>query len=185
MKKLLILMLVLGLASVASAGLQISVGGVQEPIDSQINICPSDHLVLDIWTDARIAPGIGEVAGYALVCQSADASISGGISLYPEDPGITIGDGAAGVGFPVAQGEDGVWGMIALAVIPEIPAGATIFDLIDFHCEWGPNDVVVKLYSTADWVNANLEDSVIIHQVPEPASMLLLGLGGLLLRRRK
>jgi hypothetical protein len=185
MKKLLILMLVLGLASVASAGLQISVGGDKEPASSQIFVCPSDHLVLDIWTDARIAPGIGEVAGYALVCQSADATISGGASQYPTDPGITIGDGAAGVGFPVAQGEDGVWGMIALAVIPEIPPGAVIFDLIDFHCEWGPNEVIVNLYSTADWVNANLEDTITIHQIPEPASMLLLGLGGLLLRRRK
>jgi hypothetical protein len=36
-----------------------------------------------------------------------------------------------------------------------------------------------------DYGYANVIDIVTIHQVPEPASMLLLGLGGLLLRRRK
>jgi hypothetical protein len=29
------------------------------------------------------------------------------------------------------------------------------------------------------------QDTIIVHQIPEPTTMLLLGLGGLLLRRRK
>lgn len=185
MKKLMVLMLVLGMASGAVAALQISVGGDKEPIDSEIYLLPSEHLVLDIWTTTRIAPGIGEFGGWALVCQAADATISGGVSLFPTETGIVIYDGALGAGFPVAPGEDGVWGMIALGTIPEVPAGAVIFDLIDFHCEWAINDVVINLYSTADWAIKNLEDSVVIHQIPEPATMLLLGLGGLFLRRRK
>ena len=185
MKKMLILMLVLGLASVANATLQISVGTDKEPINSQINICPSDYLSLDIWTTTTINSIETSFAGYALVCQSADATISGGISLWPTEPGIVIYDGAAGAGFPLSQGEDGVWGMIGLTTIPEVPAGEVIFDEISFHCIWGPGDVVVSLYSTSDWMTATLEDSVIIHQIPEPATMLLLGFGGLLLRRRK
>jgi len=90
MKKLLILMLVLGLTSYASAALtlQISVGGNKEPVDSQITIQPSQNLVLDIWTTADISAGVGE--GYwALACQTSGGKISGGASQFPTEPGLS------------------------------------------------------------------------------------------------
>ena len=55
MKKLLVICLVLGMASVAGATLQISVNGNPEPIDSEITIFPSDEIVLDVWTDSDIS----------------------------------------------------------------------------------------------------------------------------------
>ena len=53
--------------------------------------------------------------------------------------------------------------------------------LIDLHCE-GIGDVIIEAY---DWRTEELVDTLIIHQIPEPATIALLGLGGLLLRRKK
>ena len=187
MRNLVILMLVLGLASVASATLQISVDGDPEPIDSEIFLLPSEIAILDIWTDADISPGVGEVY-WALVCRTADGTISGGIVVPPYDtePGIVIYPDPVANGVPgLPQGANGVWGGISLTgVISLIPAGDVIYDDIEFHCEWAPNDVVIELYTT-DFGTSELVDAVVIHQIPEPATIALLGLGGLLLRRRK
>lgn len=169
------ILLVLITASMANATLQISVEGNPDPIDSEIVVMPSDTLSLDIWTDSDIVPGTGEWSGWALVCQSTDASISGGVALI-EDAGIVIYDDAAGNGFPVAPGENGVWGTLCLLEVSSIPAGTTIYDEIQFHAEWG-FDVVVTLYGTDDWETSIIPlDSVVIH-IPEPATVLLLGLG--------
>jgi hypothetical protein len=48
-----------------------------------------------------------------------------------------------------------------------------------FHCT-GLGDVSITL-----WEDYGMPDAILIHQVPEPATIMLLGLGGLLLRRRK
>lgn len=185
MKKLLIFMLVLGLASFANAAmtLEISVDGDKDPVDSQIFLFPSETLELDIWTTADITAGVGE-GFWALTCETADGTISGGKSLFPQETGIVIYDDAVGNGVPVPAGENGVWGMIALATIDKVPAGSVIYDDIVFHCEWYPNDVLVTLWET-DGTSVWPLDTVTIHQIPEPTTMLLLGLGGLLLRRRK
>jgi len=184
MKKLLILMLVLGLASVANAvcdSLQISVNGEKNPVNSQINVMPSDHLVLDIWTNADIVAGTGE-GWWAMTCKTQDGVISGGVTLWEGDAAIYPDPAGAGVILPA--GENGVFGQQGLAVVSKIPAGSTVYDQIDFHCE-RMNDVVVTLWLINDDLTVTPQDSVIIHQIPEPATMLLLGLGGLLLRRRK
>ena len=192
MKKLLIFMLVLGMASLASAQLQISVNGNKEPMDSEyVLIAPSGTLTLDIWTTHEIAPPPGTGEGYfAMVAQESQATISGGIVVYPlvppMDEGIMILDDVKGMGgFPgMVEGENGVTGGIALTRLPNIPAGATIYDGILFHCE-GPGDVTIHLLWTVDFMTGVVIDSVTIHQMPEPATIALLGLGGLLLRRRK
>jgi len=190
MKKLLVLMLVLGVTSLASAALtlQISVNDEKNPVDSQYIITtPSCHLDLDIWTTADITPGVGE--GFlALTVQTSGATISGGAVAYPGEPGLAINDDAAGtVGIPpLPVGEQGVWGMIALSTLSLIPAGSTLFDDIEFHCEALTGDLTITLWDCGVGLDqAVYMDSVIVHQIPEPASMLLLGLGGLLLRRRK
>ena len=97
MKKFIVLLGVLAIASTANAALQISVNGAPEPIDSQIWLLPSEHLVLDVWTTTDIVPGTGE--GYwALTAQTTDATISGGVVTPPylPEPGIAIYDGAVG-----------------------------------------------------------------------------------------
>ncbi len=174
MQRVLALIVVLATASMANATLQISVNGIKEPVDSEIVVSPSNTLVLDIWTDSDIVPGTGEWNGWALVCQSTYASISGGVALI-EDAAIVIYDDAAGNGFPVAPGENGVWGMLFLSEVSSIPAGTTIYDEIQFHAEC-IGDVVVTLYGTDDWATAVPLDSVVVH-IPEPATIFLLGLG--------
>jgi hypothetical protein len=181
MNKLLALLLVLTVTSVASATLQISVNGNLEPVDSEIIIEPSDVITLDIWTDAVINPF--EAITWMLVCDVTGGTISGGVSVHPA---MTISGPTTQ--FPAIvppQGEEGIWGIAANTTITPVPAGTVLADLIEFHCE-RPGDVVISLYDAPDGSPpTQLFDSVIIHQIPEPASMLLLGLGGLLLRRRK
>ena len=177
MKKLLVLLMLVSLAAMASAALQISVGGDPEPVDSEINIEPSDHLVLDIWTDSDITPGVGETY-WCLIAQPAEAAISGGVVAITGEPGTVIW-GA----YTHGDGQAGIYGGVALSTLPKIDAGTVIYDLIDFHCEMENDDTVitliVDLYGTP-----TISDQVIIHQ-PEPMTIALLSLGGLFLRRRK
>ena len=189
MKKLLVLMLVLGLASVANAGLQISVHGAgisdpNNPIDSEITIAVSDHLELDIWTDLPIGPFGG--IPWVLVCDTTLGDITGGQSIDVSTTVVGRSEDNDDV-IPPA-GLEGIWGTVLNTDFTRtIPAGTKLADLFDFHC-LAVGDTVISLYQVIEGqqiTEAELQDRVIIHQIPEPASMLLLGLGGLLLRRRK
>jgi len=179
MKKFLILMMVLGIASQANAMLQISVNGDKEPLDSEYTVmAPSGYLVLDVWTMTAITPGVGE--GYwALVANVAGASISGGIVIAAKptaEPGVVIYDDAVTVGEILGLGnQNGVWGGIGLTGLGTYAAGDTIYDEIVFHCE-APGDVTINLYrlDSPTWsVIEPPEDSVIVHQIiPEPITRL-------------
>ena len=179
MKKLLVLLLVFGMASVAGATLQISVGGNPEPADSQIYLEPSETLIIDIWTDTDITPGVGE--GYwGIGVLPADGTLSGGVGLGQGTDTTIYAD--AGYVSP----EAGPWGGIATATVGAggYAAGFVLYDDIVFHCV-REGETVINLYWDI-FVEPMLVDSVTIHQVPEPMTVALLGLGGLfLLRRRK
>jgi hypothetical protein len=189
MKKMLVLMLVFGLASTASAmTLQISVFNPTtgeynpDPVDSEITLEPSQELLLDIHN-----PGVQDEDLYvALVVEPAAGSITGGVVHVPPagDSTSWFGPGARGNGFPGLQGnEDGPWGSIAFVQVAGT-AGIYVDDLL-FHCE-APGEAVVRLLSTVDFGTARVHDTLTIHQIPEPMTIALLGLGGLaLLRRRK
>jgi len=187
MKKLLVLMLVLGLASVANAiTLKISVDGIVDPPDSEINVCPSGHLDLDIWCGGFTGAGGVDNTFWALVVDTASGTITGGVVISPPAPTLTTVDGqsAVEVFYPgLNPGEDGPWGGIAGGPTEVTPAGVYV-DEFEFHCI-APGDAIIRLVGSTDFENWVVLDTQVIHQVPEPASMLLLGLGGLLLRRRK
>ena len=59
------------------------------------------------------------------------------------------------------------------------PVGGILFTSV-FHCE-GVGDVT--LYALDD--NFIPADTQVIHQIPEPATFAILGIGGLLLRKRR
>jgi hypothetical protein len=186
MKKFLVLMMVLGMATMANASLQISVGGDTDPVLSEYTLTgPSDELILDIWATNTVVYGGGDDwAGFELICNPMQAVISGGVSLWPGEPGVTIGNGINYAGLPAfVPLEDGVSGTIVIMGAGVGPG--KVFDGILLHCEGGMGDVVITLWGSTDYITGTLLDTVIIHQIPEPMTMALLGLGGLFLRRRK
>jgi hypothetical protein len=197
MKKMLTLMVILSVASLAGASLQISAGGNWNPADSEIYVLPSQTTTLGIWTDASIPAGIS----FALVCNTSGGTISvsneGTEYVGPiKGTGGTDGDimgfiysPAVANGLPLPEGEDGAFGGIGVFAgtgIVYVEPGVLLFDNIVFHCE-GPGDTVIKLYmlSNEDMSIIGTEDTVIVHQIPEPATIALLCLGGLLLRKKK
>jgi len=187
-KKILALMMVFGIASVANAGLQISVNGNQDPIDSEITLLPSEELVLDIWIDAPIDPFTGYT--WAIVADTSLATISGGVPVS-QSVAVNQVNGptqeAAAVIPP--EGHEGIWGsMFNVDSSPHGTPGETMVDEIILHCE-AKGDVTVGLWENIPdgepfgW--DTVTDTVTIHQVPEPATIALLGLGGLFLVRRR
>jgi hypothetical protein len=185
MKKLLVLALVLSMATMANAALTLQInvsGGIHNP-DGSITMAPSDHLVIGITTPMGIL--VDEDQGdFIMVASTQLASVSGGVinnALVWWGNGLA--NDAAGAGAPVPEGTNGVWGGVYLFGYV-IPAASTLFSEIDFHCE-AIGDTTLTIYSH-DWgTTTGTLSEVVIHQIPEPITLSLLGLGGLFLRRRK
>jgi hypothetical protein len=75
-----------------------------------------------------------------------------------------------------------LWVLTLTDARPDTFNGIGVLDAKELHCEGPSWDNVVMLW---DGSTGDLLDTIIIHQVPEPATIALLGLGGLFLRRRK
>jgi len=193
MKKLLILTLILGLASSANAWLiKLSVNGQIDPEETTITLMPSDHAVIDIHvTDNSNWPSGGKgillfVSGLGTLDMDNATYLwenSAIGNLTKPEPYDTYKAYLESLGY-VAITDIGQ-GTITDSSEPfTIPDGLVI-DGLDFHCtvtDQLPNDVTLYLL---DIDTLGVLDTQVIHQIPEPATMLLLGLGGLLLRRRK
>jgi len=189
MKKLLVLMMVLGLASMANAALEISVNG-DYGVTEVGPLLPSDILILDIRTIDPIA--YLTVDYYALVAGPAPTGMGtidllSGITTIP-DTGTFIEHSAPASAYitGLMPGEEGFGINLAITdMTAGVPALSQLFDEILFHCD-GPGDVMITLYLLdGNFAVVAAQDSVLVHQIPEPITMALLGLGGLFLRRRK
>ena len=166
MKKVLVLLLVFGMASAANAGLWISVNGDVDPPDTEVWLAPSEWAVIDVYSDGTTASD----QEFRLFVTNGGYDISGAINTVNEGGVYDLGFGEIFLDLAVVA-----------VPIPPVPQG-TVIDQILVHCEAPDIDMFLELVASRD----GLLDSQIIHQLPEPATIALLGLGGLaLLRRRK
>jgi hypothetical protein len=182
MKKLVVLALVLSVASMASAALQISLNGNQAL--NEVTVGLGQVATVGLWTDQAIAPGSGEWFGAAITALVPATTMSGGVSMFPTETGIAIFQSAAvDLAYPVPAGEDGIGFTVTLGTISGIPANGDIVTGMSFS-SLVKGDYTLTLTGSMDYVATTFQDSVIVHVTPEPMTMGLLGLGGLFLRRR-
>lgn len=178
MKKLLVLLMVLGMASFANAAIVISVNG--DTNVEEITINASDTITVDVYNLGSGSDPIDFLAYLDFYYTS-----EGSYALSNARLGPAAGDFPASFIGPYDNGYDGEEYEIdqAWAVGSSEVTGA-IF-LVDMHCELAGTDVIVELWDARVGFDAPV-DLLTIHQVvPEPITIGLLGLGGLFLRRRK
>jgi hypothetical protein len=186
MKNVLIVFTVLAMASVANATLSISFNGATDLPDSQIFLKPSETAVIGVyavaekavWTNIIVLEGLGsaDLTGMSIIALGVDEDYIVDWTNDPDAIGFVKGLGYNPFGIVVSA-------LIHVAGEPmAIPENVPMIDGIKLHCEGYPGDVIVSLLDGADGA---LLDRMVIHQIPEPITFALLGLGGLFLRRRK
>jgi len=195
MKKLLVLVLVLSMATIANAALKISVDGVADAPDTTITLAPSDTATIGIWGDGQSA------APYSLYLLTMGAGTMSGGGIVMPNTNTTLSEftwhnSDAYTNMLTAGGfitTNAVYVNAVSSLIPIPNYDGTIVGGVVFHCDGAPGDVTLALVhvmlgedpDTGDPINIfETLDTQVIHQIPEPMTMCLLGLGGLFLRRR-
>jgi hypothetical protein len=172
MKRIMVVLMVLSMASMANAGLWLSVNGQVNPPDSSITLFPSDTAVIGVFSDGQ---SLNYNQLFLTIEGPGTSSVAGAINYVNSNQyGDTVID--------ISEAWNGTFifmDMVFPFEPPPLPYG-TLIDQIIFHCE-APGDVLMTLSGDVSGVF----DTQVIHQIPEPMTMALLGLGGLFLRRRR
>lgn len=192
MKKLLVLALVLSIASLAQAGLTIQLyqGGTAYNAVTDAPLTVGDTLEVRL---VAVGGDTGDSNPTLFVDETYGilTKTSGTINMPPA-PTATLWQGEAkndNYVTGMTDTEDGLFGAIGdFSASPPYADGTYISGIV-FTCV-AAGDAVLKLVNVAANYDVLPEnggiamDSVVIHQIPEPITMCLLGLGGLFLRRR-
>lgn len=225
MKKVLALILILGMASLANATVidvvALGPGSLGHAGTSLDPLEPSETIEIAIVLNHNPYAGWTSYDGYALSSMDLDLHVSGpgtlapgttnksGDPLWQYDSGFSafaVVDPAGADNPPYAEIGNGLDQILGVASPPIKGVGAPtvlMWDLI-LHCDdWGPVTIDLTMnglteyaaYTDASgnnpypggWLTMEEGDlgDLVIHQIPEPMTIALLGLGGLFLRRRK
>ena len=178
MKKFLVLTLVLGMASLANAGLVITSDGTTELLEGE-------SMTIGIASDADMTAF--ESHTWALVVNSEAASLSGGVPLAIDSLVNTIvGDVETNPTILNPDGTVGLWGGTLWTSMTGNLAPGDLYVEFMLTCNLAGTDAVVQLYEILEQTPFGEPLATLrIAQIPEPMTLALLGLGGLFLRRRK
>ena len=185
MKKFIALVLVLAMASVASADLLLSVDGMPAP-DEITLLAPSGEVTLDIML---MYPQNMTGGQFEIRLSNSQAELLYEPDTFPSNATHWMFDWYTMVKdsshIEITGGDFGP------VTPPADPGYLVILDNVILHC-LSETDVIVELHVTgATTINgevipvSTVLDSITVHQIPEPATIALLGLGGLTLLRRR
>jgi hypothetical protein len=164
MKKLLVLSLVLAMASLASAAFEL-VGPTQ--------VAPGENVTVTFVGEA------GATDIYYIIVWEGDPGTLSAPIFDETNPGNNSSAG---------EYQEGGWGVGYEITISDTVDTANILagDWLDltFHCD-GPGQVTIGAYKTDGGNYTEVATLVIDQVIPEPATLALLGLGALVLRRKK
>ena len=169
MKKILVLMLVLGIASTASAGLSFATGS------ATITVGESVSVALQIDSASVGASSLDNMVGY----------YSGTVATLAAPT-----QGADAIAFTVNTKTGAYAGYFQIISGTTVTGGFSLGDEVAIATLTGDAAGTYTIYSymTSMWdITGGWDDSftLTVNQIPVPMTFGLLGLGGLFLRRRK
>jgi len=185
MKKPLFVAFTVCLAASARAALMISVDGVIDPPAADVELQPGETAVIAIhgdgsmpspWDCYLFVEGPGSIDGHTMLYPGSLSSYDD-LEAIAESLEMSVEDTLAAFRDFIHMPELQDLSFINLAdePVPPAPLDALLVDDIIFRCS-GVGDVTLTLFSCAF---VPVYSTQTIHQVPEPMTLLLLGLGGL------